>query len=221
MQEASTAQQFEKAAALRDQLRAIERLSERASNQDEARAWQPEVTIFAQDPSAALRSLQRTLALEEPIRCIEAIDIAHLGGTETVGSKVCFFDGRPFKEQYRRYRIETAENDDYASIQEVVSRRYADAGEGRERFPDVILIDGGQGQLNAALAAFSKMPEQPPIVIGLAKRDEIIWIQDRPAPLTLGRNNPGLRLCQAIRDEAHRFAQAYHHLLRRKRVLGD
>jgi excinuclease ABC subunit C len=221
MQEASTAEQFEKAATLRDQLRAIERLSERASNQDEARAWQPEVTIFAQDPSAALRSLQRTLALEEPIRCIEAIDIAHLGGTETVGSKVCFLDGRPFKEQYRRYRIETAENDDYASIREVVSRRYADAGEGRERFPDVILIDGGQGQLKAALAAFSTMPEQPPLVIALAKREEMIWIQDQSVPLTLGRNNPGLRLCQAIRDEAHRFAQAYHHLLRRKKVLGD
>lgn len=221
MQEASSDRRFEEAASYRDQLRAIERLSERASNQEEARAWQPEVTIFAHDPSAALRSLQRTLGLEEPIRCIEAIDIAHLGGTETVGSKVCFLDGRPFKEQYRRYRIETAGNDDYASIREVVARRYGDAGEGRERFPDIILIDGGQGQLNAALAAFAAMTEQPPIVIGLAKRDELIWVQDRPAPLTLGRNNPGLRLCQAIRDEAHRFAQAYHHLLRRKRVLGD
>jgi excinuclease ABC subunit C len=221
MQEASKQEQFEQAAALRDQLRAIERLGDRAANQEEARDWQPEVTIFAQDPSAALRSLQRTLGLEEPIRCIEAIDIAHLGGTETVGSKVCFFDGRPFKEQYRRYRIETAGNDDYASIREVLRRRYGDAGAGRERFPDVILIDGGQGQLNAALGVFAEMPEQPPLVIGLAKREELIWIQDRPAPLSLGRNNPGLRLCQAIRDEAHRFARSYHHLLRRKRVLGD
>jgi len=221
MQEASKQEQFEQAAALRDQLRAIERLGDRAANQEQARAWQPEVTIFAQDPSAALRSLQRTLGLEEPIRCIEAIDIAHLGGTETVGSKVCFLDGRPFKEQYRRYRIETAGNDDYASIREVLRRRYGDAGSGRERFPDVILIDGGQGQLNAALGVFAEMPEQPPLVIGLAKREELIWIQDRPAPLSLGRNNPGLRLCQAIRDEAHRFARSYHHLLRRKRVLGD
>ena len=204
MQDASKQQRFEQAATLRDQLRAIERLGDRAANQEEARAWQPEVTIFAQDPSAALRSLQRTLGLEEPIRCIEAVDIAHLGGTETVGSKVCFLDGRPFKEQYRRYRIETAGNDDYASIREVVTRRYVDAGEGRERFPDVILIDGGPGQLNAALAVFAEMPEQPPIVIALAKREEFIWIQDRPDPLTLGRNNPGLKLCQAVRDEAHR-----------------
>lgn len=221
MAEASAAQRFEEAATLRDQLRAIERLGERAANQEEARAWQPEVTIFAHDPSAALRSLQRSLDVEEPIRCIEAIDIAHLGGTETVGSKVCFLDGRPFKEQYRRFRIKTAGNDDYASIREVVSRRYEDAGAGRERFPDVILIDGGKGQLSAALGAFAKMPEQPPLVIGLAKREELIWIQDRPVPLSLGRNNPGLKLCQAIRDEAHRFAQSYHHLLRRKRVLGD
>lgn len=221
MQEASTGQQFEQAAAFRDQLRAIERLSDRAANQKEARGWQPEVTIFAHDPSAALRSLQKMLGLEEPIRCIEAIDIAHLGGTETVGSKVCFLDGRPFKEQYRRYRIGTAGNDDYASIREVVRRRYDTAGQGHERFPDVILIDGGSGQLNAALGVLAEMPEQPPLVIGLAKREELIWIQDRPVPLTLGRNNPGLRLCQAIRDEAHRFAQAYHHVLRRKRVLGD
>ena len=221
MDEASASEHFEQAATLRDQLRAIERLSDRAATEEEARAWQPEVTIFASDPSAALRSLQRTLEVEEPIRCIEAIDIAHLGGDETVGSKVCFLDWRPFKEQYRRFRVQTAGNDDYASIREVVSRRYIDAGEGRERFPDVILIDGGQGQLNAALEAFSQFPDQPPLVIGLAKREELIWVQDRPAPMRLGRHNPGLRLCQAVRDEAHRFAQAYHHLLRRKRLLDD
>jgi excinuclease ABC subunit C len=221
MEEAAASQHFEQAGTLRDQLRAIERLSDRAATEEEARAWQPEVTIFASDPSAALQSLQRTLEVEEPIRCIEAIDIAHLGGDETVGSKVCFLDGRPFKEQYRRFRVTTAGNDDYASIREVVSRRYIDAGEGRERFPDVILIDGGQGQLNAALEAFSQFSDQPPLVIGLAKREELIWIQDRSVPIRLGRHNPGLRLCQAIRDEAHRFAQAYHHLLRRKRLLDD
>ncbi|MCP4758963.1 MAG: excinuclease ABC subunit UvrC [Planctomycetes bacterium] len=221
MQEAAAGQRYEQAAALRDQLRSIERLGERAANQEDARAWQPEVTVFATDPSAALRSLQRTLSLEEPLRCIEAIDIAHLAGNETVGAKVCFLDGKPFKDQYRRYRITTASNDDYASIREVVSRRYADAGRGRERFPDVILIDGGQGQLNAALAAFGAFPQQPPIVVGLAKKEELIWIQDRPVPLRLGRENPGLKLCQAIRDEAHRFAQAYHHLLRSKRLLEE
>ena len=148
-------------------------------------------------------------------------DIAHLGGEETIGSKVCFIDGRPFKDGYRRYRIETAGNDDYASIREVVRRRYREAGKGQELYPDVILIDGGQGQLNAAMEAFSDMPEQPPLVISLAKKEELIWVQNHPEPIRLGRGNPGLKLCQAIRDEAHRFAQHYHHILRRKRVLGD
>lgn len=221
MEEAAAGRRYEQAAVLRDQLRAIERLGDRAATQAEAKAWQPEVTVFATDPSAALRSLQRTLALEGPCRCVEAIDIAHLAGGETVGSKVCFLDGRPFKEQYRRYRIQTAGNDDYASIKEVVARRYADAGAGIERFPDVILIDGGQAQLAAALEVLATFPHQPPIVISLAKREELIWIQDRDAPIRLGRHNPGLRLCQAVRDEAHRFAQSYHHLLRRKRLFDD
>ncbi len=221
MNAAAADKRYEQAGALRDQLRSIERLSDRAANQDEACAWQPEVTIFASDPADALRSLQRTLGIDEPIRYLEAIDIAHLAGNETVGSKVCFLDGRPFKDQYRRYRIRTAENDDYRAIAEVVSRRYREAGEGRERFPDVILIDGGQGQLAAALKAFGTCEVQPPLVISLAKREELIWVQDQPVPMRLGRNNPGLRLCQAIRDEAHRFAQSYHHALRRKRVLGE
>ncbi len=221
MDEAAASRRYQQAAVLRDQLRAIERLGDRAATQAEAKAWQPEVTIFATDPSAALRSLQRTLELDEPVRCIEAIDIAHLAGGDTVGSKVCFLDGRPFKEQYRRYRITTAGNDDYASIREVVARRYADAGNGLERFPDVILIDGGQAQLAAALDVLAGFPEQPPVVVSLAKREELIWIQDRQVPVRLGRHNPGLRLCQAVRDEAHRFAQSYHHVLRRKRLLDD
>ena len=219
METASKEQAYERAASLRDQITAIERLDERGDEASDQ--WQPEVTVFATDPSAGLRSLQRALGEEEPIRCMEAIDIAHLGGEETVGSKVCFIDGRPFKDGYRRYRIETAGNDDYASIREVVRRRYREAGKGQELYPDVILIDGGQGQLNAAMEAFSDMPEQPPLVISLAKKEELIWVQNHPEPIRLGRLNPGLKLCQAIRDEAHRFAQHYHHILRRKRVLGD
>ena len=219
MQRASEERDYERAASLRDQVKAIERLDERGN--ESSSNWQPEVTVFATDPSAGLRSLQRTLGEEQAIRCMEAIDIAHLGGDETVGSKVCFIDGRPFKDAYRRYRIKSVKNDDYAAIREVVSRRYREAGQGQELFPDVILVDGGLGQLNAALEAFADMPEQPPLVISLAKKEELIWVQDRPEPIRLGRTNPGLKLCQAIRDEAHRFAQHYHHILRRKRILGD
>lgn len=218
MAQASAARQFERAAAIRDQLSAIEKLDDRGRAQDR---WQPETEAFIADPKTGLRSLQRTLGMERPIRCMEAIDIAHLAGNETVGSKVCFVDGRPFKDQYRRYRIRTASNDDYAAIREVVSRRYREAGEGHELFPDVILIDGGLGQLHAAMEAFDALDTHPPMVISLAKKEELIFVQRRSEPIRLGRANPGLRLCQAIRDEAHRFAQHYHHILRRKRVVGE
>lgn len=220
MQEASAALNFEKAAVLRDQIKAIEKLDERSTRDA---GWQPETESFYIDPKKGLRSLQKALGMEQPIRCMEAIDIAHLQGGETVGSKVCFVDGRPLKNEYRRYRIKSVEggNDDYASIREVVSRRYREAGEGHELYPDVILIDGGLGQLHAALEAFQTLNVRPPMVISLAKKEELIYVQERAEPIRLSRDHAGLRLCQAIRDEAHRFAQHYHHVLRRKKTLEE
>ncbi|MFG0326584.1 MAG: UvrB/UvrC motif-containing protein [Phycisphaerales bacterium JB037] len=218
MEQASKDLAFERAASLRDQIRAIERLDERASTRD---GWQPETEIGYIDPEQGTRSLQRLIGLDAPPRCIEGIDIAHLQGGETVGSKVCFIDGRPFKDEYRRYRIKSAANDDYASIREVVSRRYREAGAGNELYPEVILIDGGLGQLHAAMEAFDTLDAKPPMVISLAKKEELIFVQARGEPIRVGRNNPGLRLCQQIRDEAHRFAQHYHHILRRKRTVGE
>jgi excinuclease ABC subunit C len=149
------------------------------------------------------------------------LDIAHLSGGETVGSKVCFIDGRPFKDGYRRFKVREVANDDYAAIREIVMRRYREAGEGNELYPDVILIDGGLGQLHAALEAFDTLGQKPPMVISLAKKEELIYAQQRSGPIRLGRENLGLKLCQAIRDEAHRFAQHYHHILRRKSVLDE
>jgi len=223
MEQAAKSLQFERAATLRDQIKAIEKLDEREKRKlSGGEEWQPEVTIFATDPAAALRSLQRTLGMDQPIRAMEAIDIAHLEGGETVGSKVSFIDGRPFKDGYRRYKVRTASpGDDYMAIREVVSRRYRDEGEGNALYPDVILIDGGLGQLHAALEAFEQLSVKPPMVISLAKKEELIYVQQRAEPIRLGRENPGLRLCQAMRDEAHRFAQHYHHILRRKSVLEE
>jgi len=220
MEQASKDLKFELAAAIRDQIRAIEKLDERATTDD---AWQPETEIGYIDPEKGLRSLARAIGLETPIRCVEGIDIAHLQGGETVGSKVCFVDGRPFKNEYRRYRISSVQggNDDYASIREVVSRRYREAGAGEELYPDVILIDGGLGQLHAARQAFETLDVQPPMVISLAKKEELIYVQEKSEPIRLGRDNPGLRLCQQVRDEAHRFAQHYHHVLRRKKTIGE
>lgn len=221
MAEASADLRFEEAAKLRDRISAIEKLDDREKRSKEGVQWQPEVTVFSGDPEPALRSLQRTLGLTLPIRSMEAIDIAHLQGNETVGSKVCFVDGRPFKDLYRRFKIRTVDNDDYAAIREVVSRRYREAGVGEELYPDVILIDGGLGQLHAAMQAFEDLSVKPPMVISLAKKDERIYVQEKAEPIRLGRENVGLKLCQAIRDEAHRFAQHYHHILRRKKITGE
>ncbi len=218
MQEASKAMHFEKAAVLRDQIKAIGKLDERGKTSDN---WQPEAEGFFIDPKKGLESLRKTLEMDQPIRCVECIDIAHLQGGETVGSKVCFIDGKPFKNAYRRYKIKTVTNDDYASIREVVSRRYREAGAGQELYPEVIIIDGGLGQLHAALEAFEQLDTKPPMVISLAKKEELIYVQARSEPIRLGRENLGLKFCQAIRDEAHRFAQHYHHILRRKKVVGE
>ena len=222
MKVASEERRYEKAAVLRDQVTAIRRLDDREKRTGDASVdWQPEVTVFSGDPSGGLASLQKVLGLEHPVRCIEGIDIAHLAGNETVGSKVCFIDGRPFKDGYRRYRIRSADNDDYQAIREVVSRRYREAGAGNELYPDVILIDGGLGQLHAAGEAFGELDVKPPMVISLAKKEELIFVQERSEPIKLGRSNLALKLCQCVRDEAHRFAQHYHHVLRRKSMLDD
>jgi excinuclease ABC subunit C len=228
MKDAAAGLNFERAARLRDQIKAVRKLGDRAALGE---GWQPEAEISILDPRQGLASLQKTLGLDQPVRCVEAIDIAHLQGGETVASKVCFIDGRPLKSEYRRYRIKSVRNadgaggfganDDYASIREVVGRRYREAGEGHELYPDVILIDGGLGQLHAALEAFDQLDVRPPMVISLAKKEELIYVQRRGEPIKLGRENAGLRFCQAIRDEAHRFAQAYHHTLRRKKTLEE
>lgn len=211
---------FERAAQVRDQIRAIEKLDERGDRKD---GWQPESEIAYVDPKKGTRSLQKLLELDKPIRVIEGIDIAHLMGGETVGSKVCFVDGKPFKDEYRRYRINSVAggNDDYQSIREVVSRRYREAGAGNELYPDIILIDGGLGQLHAAQEAFETLDVRPPMVISLAKKEELIYVQEKAEPVRVGRDHFGLRLCQSVRDEAHRFAQHYHHVLRRKKTLGE
>jgi len=216
MEQASKELRFEEAARLRDRIKAIGGLELAGDVREDA---QPEV--FYVDPRQGLEGLAKLLGLESPPRSMECIDIAHLQGEATVGALVCFIDGRPFKNGYRRFRIATVQGiDDYAAIREVITRRYRYAAEGEELYPDVILIDGGLGQLHAGLEAFSEMNIRPPMVISLAKREEEVYIQARTAPVRLARNNPALRLLQSMRDEAHRFAQHYHHVLRRKNTFA-
>lgn len=219
MAEASRRLLFEKAARIRDEIHALENLSLRG---DVDKDVQPEV--FQIEPKKGLAGLRKVLGLPNMPRTIEGIDIAHLGGNETVASLVSFIDGLPFKPGYRRYRIRTVEGiDDYASIREVVSRRYRDATlrgsyEEDHVFPDIVLIDGGKGQLNAALDVFRFLGKDPPCLISLAKQEEEIYRPGDAEPIRLGRHSAALRLLQYVRDEAHRFAQHYHHLLRRKKL---
>ena len=228
METASKNLEFEKAAALRDQIKALRSLSDRGGGGRGRGVADKSIQteVFFQDHVAAgaFKNLQELLDLPETPRSIEGIDIAHFQGEATVGSLVCFIDGRPFKNGYRRYRIKSLPDgavDDYKSIQEVVARRYRDAGTKHELYPDIILIDGGLGQLHAARDIFADMELAPPMVISLAKREEEIYVQARTAPLRLSRTNPALKLLQHIRDEAHRFGQSYHHLLISKKRFAD
>ncbi len=217
MQAASKELKFEKAARLRDEIEMLESLRDRG---EISKHEQPEV--FYIDPNKGLAGLQKILKLDHKPRNIEGVDIAHLGGNETVASLVQFLDGLPFKPGYRRYRIRDVEGiDDYASIREVVARRFRKLSEDGDVFPDILLIDGGIGQLRKGLEAFELLGIKPPTVISIAKQEELLYVPGRDEPLRLSRRSYSLRLLQYVRDEAHRFAQHYHHILRRKRQIGD
>jgi len=217
MGEAAEAMEYEKAAMLRDRIRLIERLDHRGSPDEHV---QPEV--FAADPTEALVQLRELLQTTESVRIVEGIDIANIGGAEAVGSLVKFIDGKPFKSGYRRFKIKTVKGiDDYAMIAEVVKRRYKYALRGEELWPDLVLIDGGLGHLRAAEKAFREMNAPDVRIASIAKREEEIYLQGSNEPLKLPSNSPARKLLQYVRDEAHRFAQHYHHILRSKKVLGD
>ena len=217
MDEAAGRLDYEKAAMYRDRIRLIENLDKRG---DVAEDVQPEV--FAVEPTEALEKLQKILDCLNPIRIVEGFDIAHISGSETVGSLVRFIDGRPFKAGYRRYKIKTVSGiDDYACLKEVLVRRFRHAAAGEELWPDLVLVDGGIGQLHAAQDAFKELNVSPPKLVALAKKEEIIYIAGRDEPLKLPATNPAKKLLQYVRDEAHRFAQHYHHILRSKKMLNE
>ncbi len=216
MAEAAKALEYEKAAVFRDRIRLIERLDHRGTPEQNV---QPEV--FAVEPAEALAQLRDILDSANPIRIIEGIDIANISGAEAVGSLVKFIDGRPFKSGYRKFAIKTVKGiDDYAMVAEVVRRRYKYAMRGEELWPDLILIDGGLGHLHAAEAALAQMNAPAVKIASLAKKQEALYLQNTDQPLKLPANSPARRLLQYVRDEAHRFAQNYHHILRGKKMLG-
>ncbi len=166
----------------------------------------------------ATLALARALELPARPARIECFDISHLQGAETYASCVVFMDGEPKKDEYRLFRIERPGVDDFASISEAVSRRYAHAAEEGRALPDLLLIDGGKGQLSAALAALDRIGIEMPAA-GLAKREEEVFVPGRSAPIVLPRTNAGLKLLQRARDEAHRFGLKSHRRARGRRAL--
>jgi excinuclease ABC subunit C len=177
-----------------------------------------ELTFFADIEKVDV--LRKQLNLKDTPSVIECFDISHLSGTSTVGSMVQFRNGKSDKNKYRRFRIRTVEGiDDTAAISEVVKRRYYRLLVEDSEFPDLIIIDGGRGQLNFALKELTKLDVKIPI-ISIAKQFEEIYIPGNSNPLILKKNDKALRFIQEIRDEAHRFALKYNRLLREKELIA-
>ncbi len=174
-------------------------------------------------PRDVLAALQSLLELPTLPNRIEGIDISLFQGYEAVGSLVVFQGGRPARSEYRRFRIRGVEGtNDFAMIAEVVRRRYFRRLAEQEILPDVLLIDGGRGQVAAAQTALSELPGAPEIpLVGLAKREEELYRPDRAQPMKPNPNSPPMLLLRAVRDEAHRFAVTYHRTRRRIRLREE
>ena len=167
-----------------------------------------------------LAQLQEDLNMDVPPRRIEAFDISHLGGTDTVASMVCFIDARPKKREYRKFNIKTVSGiDDFAAIREVVSRRYKRVKDEKGSLPDLILVDGGKGQLSMALSALRELGLDYIPTVGLAKKLEEVFVPGNPDAQTIQKQSPGLILLRRIRDEAHRFAITFQRQKRNKQLI--
>jgi excinuclease ABC subunit C len=166
-----------------------------------------------------VQQLQEDLQLKIPPRRIEAFDISHLGGTNTVASMVCYIDGKARKSEYRKYKIKTLDGiDDFAAIREVVFRRYRRLKNEQATLPDLILIDGGKGQLSMAVSALRELGLNYLTVIGLAKRLEEVFVPGNADAQSIPKQSSGLILLRKIRDEAHRFAITFQKQKRNKQV---
>jgi excinuclease ABC subunit C len=205
--------EFERAAELRDLADALaktikktRRFTQKWPQQDEGN-WK------------GLERLHEVLKLTRPPAVIECFDISHVSGTFVVASMVRFVSGKADRRSYRKYKIRSFEgNDDFRSMEEVVGRRYSRLFESGQEFPDLIVIDGGAGQVSSALNAFHILEIDPPALIGLAKREESIVFPDEREELVLDPRDVGLRLLQQVRDEAHRFANKFNADLRSQKI---
>lgn len=197
----SKEQEFEEAAKIRDQLNALSSMSQSG----------------VQDELGDLKNLLRLAKLPERI---EAFDISNIFGKEACGSMVSFYRAKPDKDNYRRFRVKSVDKiDDYKMLREVIQRRYARLIKENLPLPDLALIDGGRAHLLAADREIKRLGIELPLA-SIAKGRENIYIKGRIKPIRSDSDTPALNLIRRIRDEAHRFALAYHHILRRKKVIG-
>jgi len=220
MQKAAVAEDFEKAAQFRDALQDLRRTTQKVRHYDRV----PYNLPLAIEPHKDVAELAKALNLPANPARIEGFDISNISGTFAVSSMVSFRDGKPDRSNYRRFRIKTVTGqDDFACMAETVQRRYSrlmrEKTEGApSNLPDLIVIDGGKGQLNAALAELKALGLQSLAIIGLAKEFEEIYLPGRDEPLRLSHDSGALKLLQRVRDESHRFANTYNAQLRLKKI---
>jgi excinuclease ABC subunit C len=236
MRQAAERKDFERAAALRDALHDL-----RTTVRSSQRRFRRDMPV-APGSAEEVADLARALGLARPPKVIEGFDISHIHGQHAVGSMVQFVAGRPARANYRHFTIRGDEkitpvavfeghpavagscppslNDDVASIREIVGRRYARLLREGKPLPDLVLIDGGKGQLNAAVDVIEEVGAKLSIA-GLAKQDEEIFLPGNPGSLRLPSNSPALHLLQRVRDESHRFANSHHEAWRRKQIRNS
>ena len=209
----SKLQKYEQAAIVKQQ---IEKLQYLKATYHAPVEFLEQPTLVDDLTASKLKDLQNNLNLPKIPRRIECYDIANIGGKQATGAMVVFTNGTPDKQQYRKFKIKLRNKpNDYLMIREVITRRLKN----NWPTPDLMIIDGARGQLNAALSPISKSKTST-FVISLAKRFEQIYTQDKVFPISLPKESPARQLAQAIRDEAHRFAITYHRLLRSKNMIG-
>jgi len=213
MREAAEKTQFEKAARFRDVITNIKSVFG-----EKTRSFR-----YASIPSSpgyvAVEDLQKVLNMPSPPMLIECFDISNILGTLAVASMVRFENGSPAKDKYRRFKIrEVDQIDDYAMMQEVIKRHYSRKIREKQRLPDLLMVDGGKGQLSSAMETLKEINCPPLTVLGLAKKNEEIFLPGQSEAIILDRHSAALRLLQAVRDEAHRFAIGYHRKLRMRRL---
>ncbi len=247
MEEFSLIMEFEKAAKWRDQILALEKLKNIGLKHSSDKKNPFLAKIDVQESLIFLQNLLHLLTIPH---IIEGIDIAHYQGKEAVGSMVCFVDGVPYKKGYRQYKIQgNYTQNDFAMLQEVLHRRFSNYQENDNKFPsktlfdkkksqekhlsnrinndrirelpNVLLVDGGKGQLHAARTVLKSLKIENVTIISLAKKKEEIFFSENSEPLNLPANSIVHHLLCHIRDEAHRFAQRYHHKLQQKKIMGD